>query len=498
MNKLVVLKHKLTAVLALVAVAAGFSQEKFVESFNASDDIVVRVNTSYTNIIFETWNKDKVEVEAFVEGKDLTKEQKQQFFKEWDFNVMGNSKNIVITSNAQGNWNRNNGISAMDAFNGMDFLGPLIENALTPVLSSTPELTETVLRGVSNINFDYDEFKKDEEAYMKKFEKQMEKNFGKDFERDMEAWGKQLEQDYEKRFGPEFEARMEAWGEQFGKEMEAWGEQFGKEMENWGKQFENGDMSNLSQKMEEMGRIMERSMRSGNGSSYSKTVTIDENGNKKTVITSSNNKKTMPEAKKTIIIRMPKNTKTEINVKHGDIKMADAYNVKATLNHTPFTAQSIDGGQTLINASYAPVMVKDWNNGNLYVKFVDKCVLDNVQNITLKANSTDVRIGSIKKSAFIKGSFGAIVIGDVDSNFEALEIQLENTDAAISVPKSSFSFMFDGKRSTLKYPKTMSLDAQSQGNFKYKVTGFNQSNNKNRNFTIIADYSNVLLKKQVN
>ena len=51
---------------------------------------------------------------------------------------------------------------------------------------------------------------------------------------------------------------------------------------------------------------------------------------------------------------MPKNTKTDINVRYGEIKMADAFNVKATLNHTPFTADRIDGVQTLINASYAP------------------------------------------------------------------------------------------------------------------------------------------------
>ena len=98
MNKLIVLKYRLAAAFAVLAVATGFSQEKFVESFNAGDDMVVTVNTDYTNVIFETWNKDKVEVEAFIDGKDLTKDQKEELFEAWDLKVLGNSRSVVISS----------------------------------------------------------------------------------------------------------------------------------------------------------------------------------------------------------------------------------------------------------------------------------------------------------------------------------------------------------------------------------------------------------------
>lgn len=488
MNKLRVLKHRLAAVFAVLAVATGFSQEKFVESFNAGDDMVVTVNTDYTNVIFETWNKDKVEVEAFIEGKELTKDQKEELFTAWDLNVLGNSRSVVISSNARGNWNRDNSVSSLEALGGLDFLGPLLENALIPVLSATPELTETVLRGVSNVDFDYDEFKKDEEGYMKRFEKRMEKNFGKDFEQDMEKWGKKLEAEYAERFGPEWEAEMNAWGEKFGKSMEAWGDQFGNDMEAWGENF--GE--DFGKQMEEMGRIIDRNINGENGSNFSKTITVDENGNTRTII-KTNTAKKLPAAKKTIIIRMPKNTKTEIKVRHGEIKMADAFNVKATLNHTPFTAERIDGGQTLINASYAPVIVKDWKFGTLYVKFVDVCNINTVESIQLNANSSDVRIGEIEKEAFLTGSFGALVIGTVSEDFKRLEIVLKNTDASITLPKTSFSFLFNGKKSTLKYPKSLELNANKQDG-RVLVTGFNKVENKSRNFLINADYSNLILQ----
>lgn len=490
MKTLAVLKYKLSLALALVVVATGFSQEKFVESYKASDDMVVTVNTSHTNVIFETWNKDKVQVEAFIEGEDLTKEQKQELFDNWNFEVLGNSKNVVITSNARGNWNGNS-LSNLESLGNLDFLGPLLENALTPVITSvsSPEFTETIMRSVGAVDFDYEEYKKDEEAYMKKFEAQMDKNFGKDFERDMEAWGEKLEKEYEERFGPEWEAKMEAWGEKFGEDMEAWGEQFGREMENWGENF--GE--DFGKQMEEMGKMIERSVNGSNGASYSKTTVVDENGNTKTIITNNNGSRKAPAAKRTIIIKMPKDTKTEINVRHGEIKMADAFNVKATLNHTPFTAERIDGGETLINASYAPVVVKDWQYGTLYVKFVDKCDIETVESIQLNANSSDVRIGRIGKEAFVTGSFGALVIGKVDSDFKQLEIVLRNTDAAVSLPNTSFSFLFNGKKSTMKYPKSLQINTRNQGQ-RVLAKGFNKSNTKSRNFLVNAEYSNLILQ----
>jgi hypothetical protein len=263
--------------------------------------------------------------------------------------------------------------------------------------------------------------------------------------------------------------------------MEIWGEQFGEDFgEDFGKQ------------MEEMGKIIERSVNGENGSSYSKATVVDEDGNTKTII-SNNKPKKIPAAKRTIIITMPKDTKTEINVRHGEIKMADAFNVKATLNHTPFTAERIDGGQTLINASYAPVVVKDWQYGTLYVTFVEKCDIESAKSIQLNANSSDVRIGRIGEEAFVTGSFGALIIGKVDSDFKRLEVVLRNTDAAVSLPNSSFSFLFNGKKSTLKYPKSLQVNTNTEGQ-RVLSKGFHKSNTKSRNFLVNAEYSNLILQ----
>ena len=83
--------------------------------------------------------------------------------------------------------------------------------------------------------------------------------------------------------------------------MEKWGEEFGKQMEEWAKQFEE------------------------NGVNYNKQEITDPHGNK-TIIIQGDQKGNFKKVKaaKTLIIKMPKGAKTEINVRHGEIKMADA------------------------------------------------------------------------------------------------------------------------------------------------------------------------------
>jgi hypothetical protein len=252
--------------------------------------------------------------------------------------------------------------------------------------------------------------------------------------------------------------------------MEKWGKNFEKDVEKWAEQF-------------------------GDEDSYTKEVITDEHGNKSIIVSGSKSGKGSginSKAKKKIIIRMPKGTRTDINVRHGEVKMADVLNINATLNYTSFIANSIDGGKSLINASYAPVSVNAWNDGSLMLNYVDECKLNTVNKINLKANSSDVNINLISGNASLSGSFGNLFINKVSNDFNRVEIVLDNTDATVKIPESAFSFYFKGKKSTLKYPKTVQLDLNKEGGHVI-VKGFNKSSNSNRKFTINANYSNISL-----
>ena len=466
------LNRKPAVLLLLLLGSAAFSQQKYVESFNVADDVEVSVNTSFTNVVFETWNKNKVEVEAFIEGKNLSEKEKQELMKNWNLDITGNSKEVRITSN--------DGVHAfaIDNMPEMDFIGPLMENMVVPMIHNipVPPLPPDLMENIGNIRFDYDAFEKDKEGYMQKFEEQMDRNFGKDFEEKMEAWAKQFEESqYRKNadsLGKAHGKKMDEWGEAYGKKMQAWGEAYGKKMEAWAKELEENYKDH--------------------GGNFNKTVTKTPNGTS-VIIHGSKSGGAVKNSKKTIIIRLPKNAKTNINIRHGELKMADVNNVRANLNYSPFTANSIDGGKTLITASYAPVAVNTWKQGVLNVKFVDDCSLETVQNIRLQANSSDVRIGNIIHQATLSGSFGELSVEKIVSAFRTVDIHLENTDAKISVPDGAFSFSFNGRKSTLKYPKTLQLN-ESKNADRISVKGYNQNNNSNKTLTINSNYSNVALQ----
>ena len=163
--------RKAIILLLLLMGTLGYSQEKYVETFNVSDDVEVSVNTSFTNIVFETWNKDKVEVEAYIEGEKLSEKEKQDLMKSWDLDVSGNSKKVTINSNA------GNQAFAMAPMPPMDFIGPLMDNMVMPLVHNIKvmPLPEGFMEDIGNIQFDYDEYQKDEEGYMKKFEAEMDK-----------------------------------------------------------------------------------------------------------------------------------------------------------------------------------------------------------------------------------------------------------------------------------------------------------------------------------
>ncbi|MCH7785410.1 MAG: DUF4097 family beta strand repeat protein [Bacteroidetes bacterium] len=454
MNNLIVFKHSLVVAL-IITTTTLFGQKKYVESFDASKDMIVKVNTSYTNVIFKTWNRNKVEVEAFIDDDSLSESEKQELFDDWKFNVLGNSKSVVVTSNEHGHWQ---GMNYSYDFDGMDFnyefLAPILENIEIPEmppLLEMPLMPEIFIEGLSEMHFDYEQFKENGEEYMELWESKFEKHFGKDFEEKMEAWGNKFSEQWNEKKGDSIsaviEARMKDWEEKHGEKMEHWAKKMEEKAVIWEKQAEE----------------MEKKAKKFQYQYENEYIKLKKTG----------------KVNRTIIIWMPKNTKTEINVRHGELKMADAFNVRATLNYSPFSANSIDGGLTLINASYAPVIVNFWKQGELIIKYVDNCNVNKIENIKLQANSSDVRIGNITNTAILYGSYGMLKIDNISNSFEKLKINLENADAIIKVPSSNFSFSFNGIKSTFKYPKYLDLE---------------KSKDLSKSITINASYSNVTLQ----
>ncbi len=554
MNSLQKWMHRLTAIVLLLAVSQLNAQSTYKETFNVGEDVLVSVNTSHTNVVFETWNQDKVEVYAFIDDDELSKKEKEEIFESWNLDVLGNSKKVVITSNHGSLWGGIESMGSLKALERMESLESLKGlEALKglqdmPILESFKEMDWNIVvpevpdlgefpnwpfgddrpnlksgneynyyseNNRRSITFDKGEYKKNKQAYVDKLNKKHKSNatvrevdqwledveeWSDNIEEVMEEWGQNFSREFEQKFSPEFEKKMEKWGEEFGKSMEAWGEafgeKFGEDMEKWGEEF-GKDMEKWG---EEFGKDMEEWAKQfeENDFNYSRDVQIDEDGNESIIIQRSGSKRGLLEdnvkAKKTIIIKMPKGTRTDINVRHGEVKMADVSNIKATLNYSAFTANSIDGGESLIDASYAPVMINNWKNGELALKFVEDCRLNKVDRINVMANSSDVNIINLTKEAFLSGSFGNLFIKDIADDFESVDIVLENTDATLGLPDSAFTFYYNGAKSRFQVPSNIEVTTTNKNSNRTHYKGFHKSKNTSRSLTINASYSNVKIQ----
>ena len=239
-----------------------------------SDDVLVSVNTSYTNVIFETWNKDVVEVTAKVDGENLSEKEKKDILDNWDYEVLGNSNKVKITSNSGGGWMGLEGLSGLEglkALENMDMLKDMPTFIMpefdfnfnvpeVPELAKFPrwpfnddrpnfkdgnEYNHYNVQHGKGYTFDKGEYKKNKKAYVDKLNKKFNSNvsvrevdswleevdkWSADVEKVMEEWGENFGKEFGEKFGADFEMKMEKWGEEFG-------EKFGKDMEKWGEEF---------------------------------------------------------------------------------------------------------------------------------------------------------------------------------------------------------------------------------------------------------------------
>lgn len=295
-------RYSLLLFLVLVALPQAWAQDKTTkvkERFNVNDDVNINLDSQNCDVVFEDWNKDEVEVEAYLETDGLTDDEIDQLKANWRMHIQGNSNVIRINSISQSGGGFAMGRMPMGG--GMDELirsslsvmQPVMENLVGPMIEgfAGKPLPREYYQGVSNIKFDYDAFKRDGEKYIDEYNRKVEASFGKDFDKAMEKWkveNSEMRKKWERKMGDNlglpqspfgttrnldfdhdiyekdkkaYVARlnkkyntnasvadvekwlveMEKWGDDLGKDMEAWGQnfakQFGGNMEAWGETF---------------------------------------------------------------------------------------------------------------------------------------------------------------------------------------------------------------------------------------------------------------------
>lgn len=524
------LKIKLIiACLLALSVSAQQRLEKASQSIKANKDVIINLNTSHTDIEVDTWNKDHIEIEAYLESDELTKEELKKVLGAWSINIDGTTDEVTIRSGGSGGmWDLaeynfdDSSFAALkdlekhmvdmpviadmpELFESLDGLKELeklkelesfavmpemFEHMDMPKFPELPELPE----GISNVNFDYEEYKERGEKYLDEWSKTYEKKYGKEYkekmktwakgfdkvdfkayEKKMEAWGKKFGEEFNQKYGKDFEKKMEKWGEKFGKE-------FGEKMEVWSKNFEE----NFAKKMEGNALALEKrakiiaeraKARQGKSKEHLKRAVIRPKQSDYHFFNSNQ------KVKKTIKIKMPKKAKLKLNVKHGELKMASIIsNSKGNVEHGALLAENIDGSDTSINVSYSNVSIEDWKEGELKLNYVEKAVLKNVNELVLNSVSSDVNIDHLGGNNIIDGSFGELVVREILPSFNNLNIVIENSDATLKLPKTDFNLFFKGNRSLFNNENTSNKTIKNYPN----------SSNVSKTIVINAKYSSVI------
>lgn len=438
---------------------SSFAQTKLKKTYETDPGVTVNIDAAHTNIIVENWDKDQVEITAYLESEGASEEQKEHLLSGWKLKTSGTEDKITIKSGGGlpiPPLMEHEGLQEplallpemMEPM--MEMIGPILEN-----IAQNP-LPPEMMSNLGNIEFDHEAYKEEGDAYLERWEKEIEKNFGEDFEKDMEEWAANFEKDtlWQKKL----EADMEEWGEKFGASMEVWGEKFGKSMESWAKEFEK-----------------EMELRYG------------EDGPNTIIMNPA-------EAKKTIRIRMPEKGNLELNIRHGKVKLSGtSNNLKADLSHSQFSANTIAGKESRVKAFYTPVNIQNWNYGVLTTGYVKDAKIGNVKSLKLISNSSDMEIERVEETAIISGTFGELKIDELASDFDLLDISLQNTDLILDLPESALIFSYEGAQSEINYPESITGEPVERYGSKI-INGFQGSRGASGTVSINAKFSNVDIK----
>ena len=469
-----------TAALLLVSLALPMNlsaqkASKVSQSIKVDDAVTVELNTNYCNIELDTWNKDVVEIEAYIDGEKLSQEALQEALERWHVDVDATSQEVVISTSGSSNYDWDFGyrfegddavIAAIDELKfTLADIPELTDIPDLPKLPKLPKVPEMELpplpEGINQIRFDYEAYKKDGEKYMKEWNKEFEQKFGEKYEKEMEAWAEKFEKEWEEKYGEEweerFEKQMEQWGERFGEQMEQWGERVEKQMEQREKM--QAERAKIQEERAKQREEIHAQREEANAMRQEQRAQVT--GLRKARVESMINSN----VKRVIKIKVPKKAKLKLNVKHGELKLAsNVSNLKADLVYTKLTANNINGSDTSINVSYAPVVVNNWDLGRLNLNYVENAQLVNVDHLVLSSNSSNVYIDKVNSNAIVDGSFGVLKILNVAPDFSGMNLVLENSDMVLVLPQTDFNLQFKGNQTFLKHPKNTKRELIKQYN----------------------------------
>ncbi|QSS97200.1 hypothetical protein [Psychroflexus sp. ALD_RP9] len=381
MKTMPVIKFSLCFLISITALAQ--KTKHFKESFKVNDSPEVFLNINNAEITIETWNKDRVDVEAQVTANLENDEVNQKILDHFNFEALGNSKKVEIKS----------GILASDFFRKnaenakrIKILTEDIKGPPTPPKPPLPPLPPSL--NEIDFNFDMQQFNSEGKAYLKKFQDSIKAFFNNS--------------DYKKQ--------MKDWQEGF--------------VKGWRESGKEDSIRILTYKIKQELKPTLRQARR-------KAIRLGKNHKVKTKI----------------LIKIPKNTQLNVNLKRSQLKVADINNINASLNYSSLQLSKLSGNNNLITARHSQVNIDKIESLNLSLLYSKKNQLGEVERLILNSKTSDVSIDEISNEAIIEGSFGNLVVNSISEHFKLIDISLKNSEANLNLPDVDYNFYVNSKSS---------------------------------------------------
>lgn len=536
-------KHKFFIILLLVSsiVQSQTYDKKISENFKVNADATIVINATHTDIDIETWNKNEVSIEAVMEVEGLSKKEAEKLMKRWKFEALANKDKVKINSYS-GNY--------MFTFDGdFEFDIPELNIDLPQLeLLELAELPEIVIPEINfefpnieipefdfpeieipEIDFDYELYKKDS-TYLKKYKLQIEKVMQKFKNSD---WKKKMDS---MRNSKEFKDQMKAIKEankkmtielkelRNSKEFQEQMEQARKVAEEYKMQvLENKDMWRAqAQAAKEAAMVVHEEMLKNEdlirdqvaaAKEASEAVMLelkrlkaegkldslhhykgDKYYGENVYILNNNDKDSKVKVRKYLKIKVPKNAKFDLNVRHGKLKVPNSNKkMSANVSYGNFIAGDISGMSNVLNLTNSPVDIDRITQANITLKNVPNATFGTFSNGNLFSNSSDVIINELGKEVALSQKFGALVVGKLSENFSLVNLILDYAKADLNFSDNNYTYQINSKSSTWNLADVLTELSNTSNNGVVSMNGYLTNKSSVNKVLITGVYSTVTL-----
>ncbi|WP_146106176.1 DUF4097 family beta strand repeat-containing protein [Aureicoccus marinus] len=459
-------------------------KKTYKEVYKVEPGAVLDINTAHADIVLDSWNKNQIEISAEIVLEGATEEEALEYFKENGLKIQGNSNKVEIKSGNRFFF------GGPDVWTAEATSFPNLEldfnfSELAPIFEqlAIPELVDSIMVAIPEMppmpplkmkTFDYDKYKKEGKEYLRKWQSEFEESLDEDYQKKMEAWAKKFEEQAKKA-----EIRAEKMEERAAlmEERAARIEEKAAEMEKRAAEIEKRAEEKVKRIYEVRGNAFFSEAPSSN------RFFFRTNGDTRKF-----------KVKTQIKIKMPKSVKLQLDVKHGEVTLASAEDMKANLSYARLLATRVDGKNTQIEAAYSPIRVEDWNAGQLKANYAERVDLLRVGQLNMDAVSSNVFIERLESSSLLSQQLGALEIKTITENCTNLDITTEHGEVVIQLPNFPMELYLFANASECQLPSSgLDLNASRNKKIYRGVLGMGKAKN---NLSIQSQYSSVVLAQQ--